>query len=206
MFAPGAREKQCGGARGPFIRRVCPRACREQHEGHKSADQPRSQASWVAMRFLSYATYRRQNSLGQRFLISLPVLLGCCKNQIVYLSKGTGLCWKVKVASDSLRPHGLYSLQNSPGQATGVGSRSLLQGIFPIQGSNSGFPNFRQTLYHLSHKGSPGILEWVDYPFSRGSSEPRNQTRVSWIAGGFFTNWAIREALAYIGEGGVNKY
>ena len=40
------------------------------------------------------------------------------------------------VVSDSLRPHGLYSLWNSPGQNTGVGSPSLLQGIFPIQGLN----------------------------------------------------------------------
>ena len=39
------------------------------------------------------------------------------------------------------------------------------------------------------------ILEWVSSPFSRGSSRPRNQTRVSCIAGGFFTNWATREAL-----------
>ena len=39
------------------------------------------------------------------------------------------------------------------------------------------------------------ILEWVSYPFSRGSSQPRNRTRVSYIGGGFFTNWAIREAL-----------
>ena len=38
------------------------------------------------------------------------------------------------------------------------------------------------------------ILEWVAFPFSRGSSQPRNQTRVSCIASGFFTNWAIREA------------
>ena len=38
------------------------------------------------------------------------------------------------------------------------------------------------------------ILEWVAYPFSRGSSRPRNQTRVSCIAGGFFNNWATREA------------
>ena len=56
--------------------------------------------------------------------------------------------------SDSLRPHGLYSPWNSPGQNTGVGSLSLLQGIFPTQ----------------------------------------DQTRVSCIVGGFFTNWAIREA------------
>jgi len=39
------------------------------------------------------------------------------------------------------------------------------------------------------------ILEWVAFPFSRGSSQPRDQTRVSHIAGKFFTSWALREAL-----------
>ena len=38
------------------------------------------------------------------------------------------------------------------------------------------------------------ILEWIAIPFSRGSSWPRNQTGISWIAGGFFTSWATREA------------
>ena len=38
------------------------------------------------------------------------------------------------------------------------------------------------------------ILEWVAIPFSRGSSQPRDQTRVSRFAGRFFTIWAIREA------------
>ena len=38
------------------------------------------------------------------------------------------------------------------------------------------------------------ILEWVAFLFSRGSSQPRDQTQVFCIAGGFFTNWAIREA------------
>ena len=37
-------------------------------------------------------------------------------------------------------------------------------------------------------------LEWVAYPFSSRSSQPRNRTRVSRIAGGFFTSWATREA------------
>ena len=41
------------------------------------------------------------------------------------------------------------------------------------------------------------ILEWVAIPFSRGISWPRNQTRVSCIADGFFTSWAIRKALAH---------
>ena len=38
------------------------------------------------------------------------------------------------------------------------------------------------------------ILEWVAFLFSRGSSQPRDQTQVSRIAGRFFTIWATREA------------
>ena len=38
------------------------------------------------------------------------------------------------------------------------------------------------------------IPEWVAIPFSRGSSQPRDQTQVSCIAGRFFTIWATREA------------
>ena len=98
------------------------------------------------------------------------------------------------VVSDSLRSHGLYSPWNFPGQNTGVGSLSLLQGIFPTQGLNSGLTHCRRILYHLSQQGSPRILEWVAYPFSSRSSGPRNQTRVSCITGGFFTSWIIREA------------
>ena len=64
-------------------------------------------------------------------------------------------CW---VMYHFLWPHGLYIPWNSPGQNTGVGSLSLLQEIFPTQGSNP---------------------------------------VVSHIAGGFFTNWATREAQEY---------
>ena len=72
------------------------------------------------------------------------------------------------------------------GQNTGVGSLSLLQGIFLTQGLNPGLPHCKQILYQLSHKGSPRILVWVAIPFSRGFS--RKQTGVSCIAGGFFTS------------------
>ena len=41
------------------------------------------------------------------------------------------------------------------------------------------------------------ILEWVTFPFSRGSSQPRDQTQVPSTAGGFFTSWATREAQEY---------
>ena len=83
------------------------------------------------------------------------------------------------VMSTSLQPHGLYSSWNSPGQNTGVGSLSLLQGLFPAQGLNPSLPHCRRNLYQLSQKGSPRILEWIAYPFSSGSSQPRNRTRVS---------------------------
>ena len=56
--------------------------------------------------------------------------------------------------SNFLQPHGLYSPCNSPSQNTGVGNLSLLQGIFPTQGSNPGLPHCRQILYQLSYQGT----------------------------------------------------
>ena len=67
------------------------------------------------------------------------------------------------------------------------GILSLLQGIFPTQRLNPGLLHCGQIL-QLSHKGSPRTQEWVAYPFSSRSSQPRNQTGVSCIAGKFFTN------------------
>ena len=104
------------------------------------------------------------------------------------------------VMSISLLPHGLYSPWNSLGQNTGVGSHSLLQGIFPTQGSNPTLPLCRWILYQLNHKGSPRILEWVAYPFSSRSFQPRNQTGVPCIAGGFFTNWAFRTQCKFCSD------
>ena len=101
------------------------------------------------------------------------------------------------VVSSSLQSHGLYSQRNSPGQNTGVGSLSLLQGIFPTQEVNLDLLHCKQILYPLSYNRSSRILEWVAYPFSREYSRPRNWTGVSCIAGGFFTNWAMREAIMY---------
>ena len=64
--------------------------------------------------------------------------------------KGQGLSLSSEsrsAMSDSLQHHGLYSPWNSPGQNTGVGSLSLLHGIFPTQGSNPGFPHCGWILY-----------------------------------------------------------
>ena len=97
------------------------------------------------------------------------------------------------VVSDSLQPHWLQPARlfcpwNSSGHNTGVGTCSL-QGIFPTQGSNPGLLHYGKILYHLRHQGSPRILEWVLYPFSR-SSQPRNRTGVTCIASRVFISWA----------------
>ena len=108
--------------------------------------------------------------------------------------------------SNSLRPHGLYSPWNSPGQNTGVVNLSLLQGIFPSQRLNPGLSHCRQILYQLSHKGSPRIPERVAYPVSRGSSRTRNMNcghlHCRWIlyqlsyrdeTGAYYTEWSKPE-------------
>ena len=71
------------------------------------------------------------------------------------------------VVSDSLQPHGLYNPWNSPGQNTGVGSLSLLQGIFPTQGLNPGLLHCRKILYQLGHKGSPVTCIPIGYTTPR---------------------------------------
>ena len=83
--------------------------------------------------------------------------------------------------------------RDSPGKKTGMGCHAL-QEIFPTQGSNSGLLHCRLILYHLIYQGSPRILEWIACPFSRRTSQPRNQTGVSCIVGRFFTRRGTREA------------
>ena len=86
---------------------------------------------------------------------------------------------------------------DSPGKNTRVGCHVLLQGIFPTQEANPGFPHSRQILYHLSHQGIPRILEWVAYPFSRASSRPRNWTKISCVPDRFFISWATLEIFFF---------
>ena len=76
------------------------------------------------------------------------------------------------VMSNSLWPYGLYSPWDSPGQNTGVGTLSLLQGIFWTQGLSPGLPCCRWIPYCLNHQWSPRVLEWVAYPFSRELPNP----------------------------------
>ena len=105
----------------------------------------------------------------------LPPSLGYCKH---FRSECWGACVlsnsrichggseSRSVVSNSLRPHGLYSPWNSPGQNTGEGSLPLLQGIFPTQGSSSGLPRCGQILYQLSQSHGNTLLtkRWVCLP------------------------------------------
>ena len=63
----------------------------------------------------------------------------------------------------------LLRLWDFLGKSTRVGCHFLLQGIFRTQGSNPGLPHCRQTLYRLSHQGSPSVSKNLD--FSESSRE-----------------------------------
>ena len=122
-------------------------------------------------------------------LSKLHILNICSLSCINYTSI---MCESHSVMSDSLLPYGLHSPWNSLGQNTGVDSLSLHQGT-----SQPRSPALQADSLPAEPQGKPPQMEWVAYPFSRGFSQPRNPTAVSSIAGGFFTNWAIREALPW---------
>ena len=103
------------------------------------------------------------------------------------------------VVSDSLWPidcnsPGSSLHWDSPGENTGMGCHTLLQGFLQIQGLNRALLHCKRILYCLNHQGGLRVLEWVAYPFFTGTSWPRNWTGVSCTADGFFTSWATREA------------
>ena len=117
--------------------------------------------------------WRAEYITHRRFQEAIPRQVGSAVQHFLLLQKGKKtasalfrdlnmaviVSQSCSVVSDSLRPHGLQSPWTSPGQNTAVGSLSLLQGIFPTQGSNSDLLHCRWILYQLSHKRSPRILE-----------------------------------------------
>ena len=86
-------------------------------------------------------------------------------------------CWDGKVTWPGLDPQGCHSVVKEKGkcESRSVMSDSTIHGILQAR-----------------------ILEWVAFPFSRGSCQPRDWIQFSCIAGRFFTSWATREAQ---GEG-----
>ena len=104
------------------------------------------------------------------------------------------------VMSDSLWPHGLYSPWNSPGQNIGVGSLSLLQGIFPTQVSNPGLSHSRWFFTSWA-KGKPlrdanGRSSFLspEKPVCQSRSNSSNQTWKNWL----FQNWKRSLSRLYI--------
>ena len=91
----------------------------------------------------------KSNCISGKHLSRSPRAGGCSK-RVIYL-KSLSESESRSVPSASLRSRGVYSPWDSPGQNTGVGSLSLLQGISPTQGSNPGLSHCRQILYQLSH-------------------------------------------------------
>ena len=86
--------------------------------------------------------------------------------EILYVIQFSSVQFSLSVMSDSLWPHGLYSPWYALGQNSGVGSLSLLQGIFPTQGLNPGLPHCWQILYQLSHKPLQFIVTKNNYFFN----------------------------------------
>ena len=117
------------------------------------------------------------------FLASLSYLIQCSESE------------SRSVACDSLRPHGLYSPWNSPGQNTKVSSLSFLQGIIPNPGIELRSSTLQADSLPAEPPGKPKNTERVAYSFSSGSSWPRNRTRVSCFAGTFFISWDKRAPL-----------
>ena len=82
-----------------------------------------------------------------------------------FLALDNYVCVSRSLVFDSLRPHRLLPTRllfpwNSLGRNTGMGCHSILQRIFPTQGSNPGLLHYRQILYSLSHEGSLGKLQY----------------------------------------------
>ena len=124
----------------------------------------------------------------------LPQLSSCYNIIVTRLGKSLHCAVLCLVAQSCLTlcdpidysPPGSSVHKESPGKSTGVGCHALLQVILPTRGSNPGLPHCRWILNCLNYQRSSRIREWAAYPFSKGTSPPRDQTKVSCIAGRVF--------------------
>ena len=124
----------------------------------------------VGVHTMPVPAHKKDFSLPTHSCISLLCILHslsfCCVLCLVtqcYLTLCDPMDWTLLGSS----VHGDF-----PGKNTGVSFHALLQRVFSILGLNQGLLHCRLILYQLSCQGSPRILEWVDYPFSRNLSNP----------------------------------
>ena len=122
------------------------------------------------------------------FFGQFSIFIASCYSIMIIMWK-----WKLLSRVQLFAYPWLYSPWNSPGQNTGVGSLSLLQGIFPTKGLSPGLPHCRWILYQLSHKGNPRTLEWIAYFFSSRSSQPRDITCDNFIS----SFWTFMPFIAF---------
>ena len=127
--------------------------------------------------------------------LSLPLVAALGKTSM------QGMCVSRSVLSWTLQPYGLKPARflwpwDSPGENTGVGSHSLLQGISRDWTRVSCIADDVFTIG--ATREAPRILESVAISFSKGSLQPRDWTEVSCTAGGFFTIWTTKEAQSRI--------
>ena len=116
---------------------------------------------------------------GERLLIEMQPLRGWGRGGMVVVK------WKSLSHVQLFATPCNNSPWNCPGQNTGVGSRSLLQGIFSTQGLNPGLPHCRRILYQLSHQGSLG---WRGDPIHLPGSREELMWVLHWNAS-LCNNW-----------------
>ena len=142
----------------------------EEHVGPQSMGSQRVRHDWTTNTHTNKGCISKPNSLGCGFPMKISYenmeipllnvdlkqmgLLMCCVKFLKAWSISRFSCVQLLVTPWAVACQ-LLCPWNYLGKNTGVGSHSLLQGVFPTQGLNSGLLYCRQTLYHLSHQGSP---------------------------------------------------
>ena len=91
---------------------------------------------------------------------------------------------------------------DSPGKNAGVGCHALLHGIFPTQGSNPGLLNYRRSLYHLNHWGSPSSGIYTLF-YNKGSEKFCNKTKYWFLFLGFPDGSVSKESICNVGDLGL---
>ena len=132
------------------------------------------------------------NTTGSPILHYLPVCSNSCPLKVkVKVAQSCPTLWNPMDSTDSTTVHEILQARILEWVAGPFSRKSSQLGLNPV------LPHCRRILYQLSHQGSPRILEKVAYLFFSRSSQTRNQTQVFCIAGGFFTNWGMREAQLF---------
>ena len=136
--------------------------------------------------------FRLSLSLSIVFLEILPKAYNCLLKMVTSPSKT-----KVKVASDSLWPHGLIQSMEFSRPEYWRGWPFLSPGDHPNLGIKPRSLSLQADSLPAEPQGKAKNTGGGRLSLSSRSSQPKNRTRISCIAGGFFTDWAIREALKH---------